>query len=634
MSILNKRRLLPFLFGMMIFFSFTAAAAEPTANYESFLYDYVITGYDIRMTVNEDNTYDITETVTASFNVPKHGIYRKIPLRNTVRRLDGTSSHNYAKVSDITVSHEYTKSLDGSYYQLKIGSSDITLTGEQEYVISYHYNIGKDPVKDHDEFYFNLIGDEWDTMIGGITFQISMPKNFDAGKLGFSFGAPGSTGNDRIHYEVHDKLITGSFDGYLQAGEALTVRMELPEGYFVGAGHEIDWSVLVIFVIPVLCLLISFLLWLRYGRNDKIIETVEFYPPRNLNSLEIGYLYKGKADQKDVISLLIYLADKGYIKIAETEEKNLLTKSKGFTITRLKNYDGNHVSERTFLRKLFQLGTKGTVTSSQLKNHFYVAIDTILTDINAKEKKSVIFENAPWGVRFLIILLIIASLFASFGIPTLQYAGIAQLIYSGILALFYTPFFAVMFLAKMPKIMRIFWGTFTTVHACAFFSTTPMAKLIFIEPVYMFGTFLTVACIIGMVYFRHRIPKRTAYGIEMLGKIRGFKIFLETAEKNRLETLVMQDPAYFFHILPYTYALGVSDKWMKKFEAIAMPAPSWYDSGSDFNTRSFHSFMSSTMSTAQRSMTSSPGSSGSSGGSSSGGGSSGGGSGGGGGGSW
>ena len=36
------------------------------------------------------------------------------------------------------------------------------------------------------------------------------------------------------------------------------------------------------------------------------------------------------------------------------------------------------------------------------------------------------------------------------------------------------------------------------------------------------------------------------------------------------------NPEYFYNILPYAYVLGVSDKWMKKFEGITMEAPHWY----------------------------------------------------------
>ena len=129
------------------------------------------------------------------------------------------------------------------------------------------------------------------------------------------------------------------------------------------------------------------------------------------------------------------------------------------------------------------------------------------------------------------------------------------------------------------------------------------------------------------------MPKRTKYGNEMLGKLRGFKNFLETAEKEKIEAMVMENPTYFYDILPFTYVLGVSDKWIKKFESIALQAPSWYDSNNAFDVVSFGNFMDSTMSSAQSAMSSSPSSS-SSGGGSSGGGFSGGGSGGGGGSSW
>ena len=53
-------------------------------------YDYVIDKYDINIVVNENNTFDITEKITAYFNTRKHGIIRTIPLRNEITRLDGS----------------------------------------------------------------------------------------------------------------------------------------------------------------------------------------------------------------------------------------------------------------------------------------------------------------------------------------------------------------------------------------------------------------------------------------------------------------------------------------------------------------------------------------------------------------
>ena len=45
------------------------------------------------------------------------------------------------------------------------------------------------------------------------------------------------------------------------------------------------------------------------------------------------------------------------------------------------------------------------------------------------------------------------------------------------------------------------------------------------------------------------LPKRTKYGTQILGRIKGFKIFLETAEKEKLEAMVFNDPNYFYNIL-------------------------------------------------------------------------------------
>ena len=157
----------------------------PSINSKYNSYDYVIDKYDMNIIVNENNTLNITETITAYFNVPKHGIFRIIPLKNTITRLDGTTSTNRTQITNLSVDNEYTTSRENGNYKIKIGSADRSLTGEQKYTIKYTYNLGKDPMKDYDELYYNIIGNEWDTVIGNITFTVTMPKEFNSSKLGF-----------------------------------------------------------------------------------------------------------------------------------------------------------------------------------------------------------------------------------------------------------------------------------------------------------------------------------------------------------------------------------------------------------------------------------------------------------------
>ncbi|MBO6108982.1 MAG: DUF2207 domain-containing protein, partial [Eubacterium sp.] len=150
------------------------------------------------------------------------------------------------------------------------------------------------------------------------------------------------------------------------------------------------------------------------------------------------------------------------------------------------------------------------------------------------------------------------------------------------------------------------------------------------------GTFYWVvlaACVVAnmiqMIFYRI-IDKRTEYGIDLLGRIRGFRRYLIEASPQHLESRIEDDPEYYYKILPYTYVLGVTDAWIKNFESIAVVPPKWFKGfrSSVFDFRHFNRFMSRTMYSAERSMTSTPSSS------SSGGGHSGGGGGGGGGGSW
>lgn len=599
-------------------------------------YEYVIDKYDVNIVVNENNTFDIIETIDVYFNVEKHGIYRNIPLKNKIVRLDGTSSSNKALISNLDVNSEYESTKENGYLKLKIGSSDITLTGNKQYIIKYNYNIGKDPIKDYDEFYFNIIGNEWDTIINNVTFSITMPKEFDTSKVGFSSGNDSFENNSNILYTINDNKIEGKYEGVLGVSTALTIRCILPEGYFVNANIKTNIIYSIMYVIPLLFLIISIFLWFKFGRDEKIEETSTYYPPEGFNSLEIGYLYKGRAETQDVVSLLLYLANKGYIKILKLDEK-----SKDFKIVKLKDYDGNNENEKLFLDGLFA-NTTNEVTSLDLKNNFYITINKILANVNSKENKYKIFEKSASSKLIFVILMIIAT-FIIITIPPIFSYGDTSLLIFAILCpgLGFTLMFAFLFTTNKTiyingkvknsslavKIFGIVWGLM--------FGGIPFAIMVLPsllqDVTYLIGYIIGVICVLGMTICLTFLPKRTPYGNEILSKIKGFKKYLEMSSKEELEIILNQNPTYFYELLPYSYVLGVSNEWTKKFENMVCKAPIWYDSNNAaFNMNTFYIFMNNTMDRANDTMTSSPSSSSSS----SAGGFSGGGSGGGGGSSW
>lgn len=622
-----NRKIINLLFCIFTFFLFSL---------NCYANDYDITKYDVEIVVDEHNKYSIKENIDTYFNVSKHGIVRRIPLYNNIIRQDGTRERNRVLISNVHVNEEFASSRENNNYVLKIGSADKTINGKHSYTISYDYDIGLDKNNKYDELYFNIIGTEWDTNISNVTFKITMPKEFDASKLGFSYGEYGESNTDNISYDVDGNVITGSFDRTLLAGEGLNVRLELPEGYFIRKSVSSSLLECWYYIIPILGVLFSYLIWKKYGKDDQVVDIVSFYPPENMNSLDVAFAKKGSVNSNDAVSLLVYLASKGYIKIVEDKK----SKSR-FTIQKVKEYDGNNKEEELFFRGLFKK-VWDSISSDELNESFYLTINSILTKKNSTANRKEIFNNKSSNKRYILFLFMLITSSLSTIIPALGYK-LSDVIFSiiicnliGIVALIIV---AIIYDNNCTKkgLNSALGFAFFFVLALAVANFTIIGfEYIYYDTVYLIGFILCMVCTYLIYFFYLIVTKRTEYGNKVLGEVNGFKKFLETAEKDKLESLVHDDPSYFYNILPYAYVLGVSDAWIKQFEGIAIAPPDWYESADTFDYYRFNRSLNRTIHSASRVMNSVPQSSGgsSSGGGFSGGGFSGGGSGGGGGSSW
>ena len=580
-----------------------AALSSVTA----FAYDYTLDQYTINIKVNENNTLDITENINAQFAVPKHGIYRKIPLRNDIHRLDGTNASNRAKITNLSANEHVSTSSEVNnevpYTLIKLGHPNKIVYGARNYTLRYTYNLGKDTGIGYDEFYFNLIGPEWEnTEIKGVNFTIDMPKAFDATKLGFSVGKLNSTANTGITYSVEDNRITGQYAGTLHSGEALTARLELPEGYFVDASNNIDVIQIFALTVPLVSLCITFIFWFKYGRGPNPVEVLGFYPPEGFNSAETGFLYKGQNDDENIVSLIVYLANKGYLKIVEANKADALgLELEGFKLIKLKEYEENNPTENLFFKGLF--GNQQTVTPDELKDYFYTVLNHIKLSMSTQENLQAIFDQRSLQKgSYTLKLILISFLFIVF--PLVTATNFVFLVFF----IFFITIVSSYTFSAVKKIPQLQTGSlFIVISLFIFISlfiglpTLLLIALIWplMDPLYIKIGISGVICIILMLTLRMRmVSKRSPYGNDLLGKIKGFKRFLDIVEKDRLEKLVMQDPSYFYDILPYAYVLGTSDVWIKKFETIITTAPTWYESPYTFHFSSFDNFIHTTMTAA------------------------------------
>lgn len=602
----------------------TPAQAQASA----FAYD--IENYNVSIRVTPQNTYEITEKLRVNFKEARHGIYRKIPLENEVERADGSTSITHARISDIDCGEDdYSTSRENDNLVIQIGDEDVTLTGLYDYTVSYQYHMGNDVLPDIDEFYFNIIGSGWtDTTISNVTFTIQMPDSFDEENLGMSYGAYGSENYEDLYYYIEDNTIYGELDPSVTLGprECVTVRLELPEGYFVKTDTT-PWFAYIAIVLGILSIIAAFLMWWFIGRDDPVVETVEYHAPDGMNCLELAFAYKGSASNQDVIPLLIELARQGYLSISCENKKGT-----DFSITLMRSsYEGTKENERLFFDGLKKIATGPVIHKSDLKDRFYKTPEAILKTINTPENKTKLFHSNSLNKGWILWVLAVVVFGFAYFLPGYQYSYDWLEVGFGLMSIGVFGVSIYMLCASAGQKPGILIGVFLLLLSVG------LSYLFVWIPVTYADRWYQIACIFSyitcaiLVFFSAFLTKRTPYGTEILGRIRGFKRFLETAEKERLEMLVEENPDYFYEILPYTYVLNVSDKWVKNFKSIACEPPSWYtnDNDSYFDIIAFQHIMNSTIASASNSMTSSPESA-----SSSGGGFSGGGSGGGGGGSW
>lgn len=603
--------------GLILFFATFLFVSPSVQAKEAF----DIIGYQVDIKVTKQNKYFITENIQCNFLENRHGIFRTIPIENQVKRTDGTSSVTRAKISNIQCSDNMSTSVDNGSYVIKIGDEDKTFSGNKDYLISYEYDLGKDQCVGADEFYFNVIGQYWDTTIENVTFSIEMTDDIDESKLGMVYGKNGEQKTKNLNYYIDGNVIHGILENVkLKENEGVTVRYELPEGYFEYV-EPVHWMPYFAIGCAVLALMLAFVFWLIFGRDKKVVPVVNFHSPDGLNSLEAAYSYKGSVEDKDVVSLIVYLAQKGYLTIKE-EEKN------GFILCKRKNYDGDKECERVFLEGLFS--RCDVVTNKELRLSFSTTNTKLKSMYNSKQaKKKLFYANSLNKTPWIWALSLLAYVFAA-------YKPLDEYYFSGLVALIAPLFAGILINVAVASVFgpgkkKRFFGLLVSFLTFMFFAALIYYVLIddalkFMTPIYEISFFVCVVLSMVSMFFCCFMSKRTPYGTRILGELEGFKEFLKTAELDKLRELVNEEPEYFYNILPFTYVFDLDTTWVKKFEDITVEKPDWYTgNNSTFSVSSFSSFMSSTVSTASSSVSTSSGG---------GGGSSGGGSGGGGGGSW
>jgi uncharacterized membrane protein YgcG len=543
--------------------------------------DWYVQNFDSTIVANKDSSLDITERITADCgNLPnKHGIFRILP--ENINITDGSSVKTPVELISITdfdghaINYAESRSSAGHTVTWKIGDANKTVSGINNYLI--HYKV-KNTIRfgntTFDELYWNLTGNFWDIEIDKFHGKIVFPEEVmdNNSQLDYYSGSLDSKSKDLATFRWSAPNVL-EFDSTktLAVSQGISASVTFPKNIFTPYKPTFweKYGDYFAFPIPFVVFLICFYLWWKYGKDPHINKTViaEYEAPGNLSPIELGMLKSnGTFNNKFVTAEIINLATKKLISIKETHSKVLFFDTKDYTLT--KNTDTGAENSLNAAQKAISdkiFQDGNEVGLSSLKNNFYKAIK----DIQNKSKK--LLEDKK---------LITA------------------------LGLHYSTAFMVI------CIILIFM-TFFIASASGFFA---------------FSSFISglIVLIFGFI-----MPKRTPAGAELNWQIKGFKLFMETVDKDRAKFYEKEN--IFEKFLPYAIVFGITGLWIKKMKEIygedyfTHYTPVWYAGNlTAFDANSFASTIDS-LSSSIASSTSAPSGAGGAGGAGGGGGGGGGG---------
>jgi uncharacterized membrane protein len=484
-----------------------------------------VADFNDTITVAQDGSAIVHERITVSFEGEWHGIHRFIPVEYPGPR--GTNYTLFLNVTRVTDGDghrlKYESSRSNDLRDLKIyipDAVDTTRTVEITYTV-------RNPTRffeDHDEFYWNVTGNDWPVPIDHATAEVSFPGAAAGSLRAQAFtGAYGSAERNAAT-EVKGPEVSFETNDPLPMRGGLTIDVYVPKGilkepggftrmlWFLGSNS--------IVLLPLWTLAVMFTMWWYKGRDpDPGVSVAPMYePPPDMSPAEAGTLLDDAIHPRDITCTLVDLAVRGFVKIEEVDDKGLVFHHKDYVFHLLKpmaEWTSLAPHEQVMLTNVF--GEGDTTRLSSLKNRFYTAIPVIKQDVMAALKNKGMYlvdPDSANGYSVVGILLIVA------------------------------PFLMLQFL----------W------HKDVFSSI---------------GLLVGCGIISAIIWwlFARQMTAKTVKGGRTRVAVLGFQEFMNRVDADRLKRM---PPNTFEKFLPYAMALGVEHQWAQAFAGIVTNPPSWY----------------------------------------------------------
>ena len=541
--------------------------------------------FDVKVAVQQNGEIQVTENITLNVKHQKirRGIYRDLP----------DSIQESAKPVSLTMDgeiHPFFTEKTGRFLRVNFGNNDYISQGKHTYSFTYTYTGAINFLKDYDELYWNVTGNDWDFTIDKAQIEITFPENTKVLEEGISlytgaYGQQGHNAKQTSNFVFETTKPLSPKEGFTVAipfekgivqkpitqttvvrnnvnnnvsnnvnnavnnnvSKPVSVAAPVHENIFsklwFGIGGIFSKPSLSFIILLLILSIYCFVTWLMVGHDPFYPAVPQYKPPKDISPAFLCYLKKGSIP--DILTCIILnLAMRGNIKIEEQEKNFLFLKSKK-TVLFLKNKDMTNLSkdEEILVLNLFP----------SFACDFFILNDWNSGDILEKtgrkikklfddKKENYIISN--WKFSAVAILLLLAL-----GIIP-NYQGEEYWIMNVIFVVF---IFFTFLMSTANKLVALI---------LAFLILPFLGK----------DGMLIVGIIITLIYIK-LIPNVTHLGREVFEYVKGFEKYIKTAESHRFELSEPIDPKKVFcDYLAYAYAIGLDNKWVKKFSGILSQA--------------------------------------------------------------
>jgi hypothetical protein len=562
-----------------------------------------ITDFSSAIRVAQTGALTITETISVNAEgyAIRHGIFRDFPTVYADK--DGRRVHVGFDVLSVALDGQdepYSVAAIPGGERVRIGDPKAVLPpGPHRFTLTYATDRQIRFFTDYDELYWNVTGNFWAFPIDQAEAVVELPRGAQIAQFAAYTGAAGAVAQNAQGEKISDSAIRFSTTAPLGPQEGLTIAVGFSKGAVLPPSPEElrrdflrDNAAAITAMAGVLLMLVYFAAvgMEVAGQPPRGTIVPLFAPPRDFSPAAVRFVHRMGYDRKAYAASLVDMAVKGYLKIAQCDDAYTLTRT-----GRSEAEAGLAHGEAAIAAKLFEDGD--AILLKQV-NHEAISrsISALKISLASEYERVYFVTNLHWFLGGMAMFALTA--FASGVLCDDPRAGGCIVWIAG--ACFATAVLlqrtweAWVGMAGPGSRLANGWRAFVLSGLSVPFALAWMVGLFRLQRSVPLP--VTMALSIGAIAayaFYHLLKHPTLLGAKIFDEIDGFKLFLVTAEKDRLEALNPPNvtPELFEKFLPYAIALDCETQWSRKFEAEAEAAglaqgaagghytPGWYSGG-------------------------------------------------------